>query len=782
MPSSTTPSVSHSATDPVSHTTRLDLLAVGLDEHCQSCLITTLRNLERDVGYDVVPSLGDAIDVVAKGDSRYDLCLIGEESLEQYPDWRERLASGDIGLPLILVCKDDSVGPALEDLWTDVITSDEGESAAAVGRALRRAARERRMVDHLRRNQTRYQSLVESIPVVVFAYDRAGVFTYCEGHGLTLLGLGPEAFVGRSIFEIGLDAEHDHPGIRRVLEGETVSLTTLFGGRLFESITAPQFDCEGRVIGGIGVSIDVTERVVAEEGLRKSEERFKLAARATNDTIWDWDMETGFVWFNEHVLTLFGYVLDSAGVPMDWWHERIHPDDRARVVSGLDAAVVERRQHWSAEYRFRRADGTYAFVLDRGYLMQGSKGRVLRMIGAMADITARRGAEEALRTSEEKFRKIVETAQEGIWVTDTEGTTTFVNARMAEMLCRSQHDLIGCSVFDFADSGEVEELAERIARRKQGIAEQYDYRFVLDDGSSLWTIISANPITDARGATIGALCMVTDITPRKETEQALKEAHDRLEARVRERTAEIESMMQSLKEANVAQRRFVADASHDLRTPLTVIRAEVDLLLRSLPEDSIVRQPLLLVADEARRLESLAGDLLTQATIDSHFTTDTWMATRLDELLLEAVVSVQSISRDRGITWNIDIDDPVVIRCDVLALKRAITNVLENGVKYSPVGGAIDVSMTTTRDHVDIVCRDHGPGISALDLPHVFERFYRSDPTRSTPGTGLGLSIVRSVLEAHGGSASVESAMGGGTTVRLTLRRSGVEAADIPPA
>jgi PAS domain S-box-containing protein len=140
------------------------------------------------------------------------------------------------------------------------------------------------------------------------------------------------------------------------------------------------------------------ERLV--RALRESQDRFRFVARVTNDAVWDRDLVSQALWWNEGVGTLFGYTPEQVGPDVAWWYETIHPDDRERVKSDIHAAVERGAESWSAEYRYRRADGSYALVFDRGYVLHDGDGRPTRMIGAMMDITQRRDLEEELRQSQ----------------------------------------------------------------------------------------------------------------------------------------------------------------------------------------------------------------------------------------------------------------------------------------------------------------------------------------------------------------------------------------------
>ncbi len=151
----------------------------------------------------------------------------------------------------------------------------------------------------------------------------------------------------------------------------------------------------------VGITWDVTERRLTEDALREAEERYRLAARATNDAIWDWNLEADEIHWSEAICTLFGYCNDDVEPTGTWWKNHIHPDDRERVVQGIHAVIEGGGTHWTDEYRFLEADGAYANVLDRGFMLRNLWGRPVRMIGAMQDITHRKRYEEELTAAKE---------------------------------------------------------------------------------------------------------------------------------------------------------------------------------------------------------------------------------------------------------------------------------------------------------------------------------------------------------------------------------------------
>lgn len=165
----------------------------------------------------------------------------------------------------------------------------------------------------------------------------------------------------------------------------------------------PLKDENNHVFGLVGVSRDITAQKEIAESLRISNERFNVVSKATNDAIWDWDLVTNEVLWNKAIKHLFGYKDFEVGKTNEWWYEKIHPDDRDRVVSKIHHHIHEGIEKWQDEYRFAKADGTYKFVLDRGFILLNKEHKPYRMIGAMMDITDRKKLEAEL--AEQKLNK-----------------------------------------------------------------------------------------------------------------------------------------------------------------------------------------------------------------------------------------------------------------------------------------------------------------------------------------------------------------------------------------
>jgi two-component system, OmpR family, sensor histidine kinase MprB len=225
-------------------------------------------------------------------------------------------------------------------------------------------------------------------------------------------------------------------------------------------------------------------------------------------------------------------------------------------------------------------------------------------------------------------------------------------------------------------------------------------------------------------------------------------------------------MTKSLAGSRERQQRLIADAGHELRTPLTSLRANVDLLLRSRRTGRALppgREEAMLVSvdQQLHELSGLVTDLL-ELSRNAEGGIRRTMRVALHESVGRAVERARL--RGPGLEFDVAIE-PWFVEGDPTSLDRAVVNLLDNAVKFSPAGGTVTVRLTGG----EYTVRDHGPGIEPADLPRVFERFYRSDSARSLPGSGLGLAIVAQVAEDSGGSIRLEPAPGGGTIARLAL-------------
>ena len=261
------------------------------------------------------------------------------------------------------------------------------------------------------------------------------------------------------------------------------------------------------------VARDVTHRKLADEALRKSEQWLRKLVQTAHEGIWVLDAEDRTAFVNERMAAMLGYsVEEMVGRPVyDFLTEHGRSLARSRLASRRSGVSD------SQEVRVIRRDGSELWVILSGGPLTGEDGSYAGSLDMLVDISERRGREQALRASEERYRNIVETTSEGVWMIDADHRTTYVNRRMAEMLGYTVAEMLGRQVRDFIRPAAHADLASGL-EHEPGAHEQREICYLRKDGSEMWGLLSASPLSDGNGGYGGALAMISDITERKRSE------------------------------------------------------------------------------------------------------------------------------------------------------------------------------------------------------------------------------------------------------------------------
>lgn len=233
----------------------------------------------------------------------------------------------------------------------------------------------------------------------------------------------------------------------------------------------------------------------------------------------------------------------------------------------------------------------------------------------------------------------------------------------------------------------------------------------------------------------------------------------------------INELLERLESSFKEQQRFVADASHELRTPLAILRGETDVALEKPRSADDYRQSLVLIKEEAERLSRIVEDLFILARQPLDLPAIVKESVDLSATVKDCVRAANVLAARKNLELTLTGAQPLILTGDEDLLKRMVLNLLDNAVKYTPEGGEVRVELAGQNGHVQVVVRDTGIGIAEKDQPHVFDRFYRVDKARSRAqgGAGLGLSIAHWIVEAHGGTITVESYPGKGSAFTVKL-------------
>ncbi len=314
----------------------------------------------------------------------------------------------------------------------------------------------------------------------------------------------------------------------RGLSGETV-LAEVFAPQaatsdlLWFEIKIDPIRIDKRITGVACSMRNITARKKAEEEILKSNERFELIGQATQDGLWEWNLETGQIWGNKIHQQLYGLTLADPVPDYENWKQRIHPEDREQTIRSFEEALASTRDSYFSEYRFNKENTGWINVYGRTYIERNKEGKAVRLIGSMIDNTESKKAEEAIRSSEEKYRTLVEQASDAIFIADNEGRFITVNSSACRLSQHAEAELLEMSIYDFAIIEDLQKNPFHFEMLKQGKSVVTERIMKRKDGSTLFIEVSAKLLTDGR-----LLAFVRDISDRKKADIALKESENHL--------------------------------------------------------------------------------------------------------------------------------------------------------------------------------------------------------------------------------------------------------------
>ena len=379
--------------------------------------------------------------------------------------------------------------------------------------------------------------------------------------------------------------------------------------------------------------------------------------------------------------------------------------------------------------------------------------------------------------SDAKYRRIVDTATEGICVVELDNRISFANAGMAEMLGVSAESLAGRLFTDFAFADDVEARSGSAASPQAPGSEQYERRLRRADGRTLWTHVSATPIRDENGQITGTFGMYTDITVSKQATNEMRAQHDKLEEMVASRTAELSSAKEAAEAANQAKSIFLANMSHELRTPLNGIMGMTDLALRKATDPKLIDW-LGKSKSSSQHLLTVINDILDISKIEAGRLTLEEKEFSLSETIAGTIALQEAAAQIKGLSVSASYgaELPDAVCGDAVRVRQILMNFLGNAIKFSDRGEIRVVVSVVEQDGDRLLVRieviDQGIGIRPGQQERLFHAFTQGDDSTSRKygGTGLGLIISKRIANLMGGDVGVSSQEGAGSTFWATVR------------
>ena len=597
-------------------------------------------------------------------------------------------------------------------------------------------------------------ALFEAMRDSVVVLDRQRRYLYANPVALAALGRTLDSILGldyREIVHAAAGAPFDL-AIDRVLEGSrherAIGLSAMTG-REYEFTIMPVGD---HLVAFIR---DVTEERLARHRSDDFAARYRALVDSTSVAVWLAN-DAGEIDSSPSFSALTG--LTAEGSAGRGWTDGIHPDDLPAVNAAWAKAVAE-GSIYELEFRVRAPAGGWQWVAARGVPLPHAPGEPRRWMGANTDISQRKRAEEALRTSEERLQAVIDSTPAAIYAKDLDARYILANRSLAEIVGKPVHEVLGTTDAELF-APEVAADLTRTDTEALGLGGALRVEHELNLLGQQRTFLTTKfPLKDASGELYAVGGISVDVTDFRAAEEKLRLSDRRKD-------------------------EFLAMLGHELRNPLAPILTAVEIL--SARDGGEGNRELEIVGRQTRHLVRMVDDLLDVSRIERGKIQVRRANVSLGDVVGRALEMTSHLAAVRGIELELDVDHELRVDGDPDRLAQAVANLLSNAIKYSDPQKAVRTSARREGDEAVLTVEDRGIGIPPALVPHIFEPFVQGDSSldRAHGGLGLGLSIVHGIAELHGGSVKAHSegpGLGSRFEVRLPALPPGPAPAPVAP-
>ncbi|MES2239923.1 MAG: PAS domain-containing protein [Bacteroidota bacterium] len=489
--------------------------------------------------------------------------------------------------------------------------------------------------------------------------------------------------------------------------------------------------------------------------IKESNEKYDIVAKATSDTIWDWKIQEDKLSWSKGIKAVFGYEEHQVGESSSWWFENIHPEDSIKMSIKLYSFIEQKTEKWQDEYRFKCADNTYKYVLDRGFLLKDENGKAIRMIGALQDITKQKEEELRLKLLE----TVILQTKESIVITEANFNKNllpkiiYVNPAFTNMTGYKPEEIIDNSLGLLrgpnTEISVLKRIIEIIKHKEEALLEIRCYK---KDKTEFWLRFTMIPIYNSENELSHWVSIQRDVTEEKNQEK------------------EKEQLIKELTQNNKDLKQFSYITSHNLRAPMSNLTGLLNLIEDIPIEDSELNEIIKGFSKSTHLLNETIEDLTKIMIIKDN------NSIQKEDISLKDVFEnvfnqlTNQIEKHKPIL-KLNLENVSVLNTNKAYLESILLNLLTNSLKYRSNERTLRISITANQidNTTELIFKDNGIGIDLNrnkdKIFGLYQRFHDYPDSK-----GLGLYLVKSQVEAMKGTIHIESRVNKGTTLTLTFK------------
>ena len=489
--------------------------------------------------------------------------------------------------------------------------------------------------------------------------------------------------------------------------------------------------------------------------IKESNEKYDIVAKATSDTIWDWKIQEDQMIWSKGIHAVYGYNKNEVGPGSSWWFENIHPEDSIKMSIKLYSFLEQKTENWQDEYRFKCANNTYKYVLDRGFILKDENGKAVRMIGAIQDITKQKEEELRLKLLE----TVIVQTKDSIIITDAVlgnhrlPKIVYINPAFTSMTGFDPQEVLGKTPNLFqgqkADFSAIRKMLNAIQNR---IETQIETVSVRKNGEQFWLRFSMIPIYNADNQLTHWVSMQKDVSQEKKEEK------------------EKEQLINELTQNNKDLKQFSFITSHNLRAPISNLTGLLSLI-EDIPIADVELAEILSGFQKSTSLLNETINDLTKVMLIKEKSSVLKEVVELEEIFAKTIQQLPYQLQEQVQVLNINFAKAPSIRINKSYLESILLNLLTNAIKYRNENKTLKITVEANNEKSQTILTfaDNGIGI---DLQRnrdkvfgLYQRFHDFPDSK-----GLGLYLVKSQVEAMGGTIGIQSEVNKGTTFTITFK------------